>query len=318
MDPSDLRLNAAQAAAEPCAGCAAGCCNFLPLRDFKMLRFSDLDYARYLLNFDRMELALLPDGTWWAYYRVPCRQFDVDALRCRVHGTEAQPEVCQRHSPYDCFYRRTFHSLAGGGALRMDRGRLEFYAAHLLFDGQRDVVAAPLFEALRGALPALEPVPQAPPVPPRALTAAPTRSTWADFDAPCKDCPAWCCTRLNFPRPAPNSVGSLDHLLFSLGYPGVEVGVTGAGEWSLVVRTTCRHHTEAGCGIFGAPERPSVCTLYDATRCGYRARFRDPPGEAIVHFEFEQFGAVADLFSFDDDGQVTAAPAFEVWKDSVS
>jgi hypothetical protein len=82
------------ALASPCMSCdTAPCCTHLPLNTFKVTNLIELDHARYLLNFDRIELGISSSGSWSAYYAYPCRFLDRETFCCTVHDTETQPRI---------------------------------------------------------------------------------------------------------------------------------------------------------------------------------------------------------------------------------
>ena len=245
-----------------------------------------------------------------------------------MHGTPLQPHVCRRYSPYSCFYRRLFDSPETVDMLRIDRARLEIFAEMLVFDGHREVVSAPSVAALREAIGPMAESDggDAPGAPLLAEWEAAVRSyrplrplpqrRFADFDAPCTGCQAWCCTRLTFPHATPANVANIDHLRFCLGFPGVEVGLDERGAWAVVVRTRCRHlltdpETGAGrCGVFGQPQRPAACRLYDGSLCGYRAQFGAPRPARYLRLTRETFDVAAQMFVLDDNGYVLRRPGY--------
>lgn len=324
-DFSIQRLNFQQALSSPCVGCSASCCTYLPLHDFTITRMQELDYAFYLINFDRIELAWLQGNSWRAHYRAPCTKLDLETYRCTVHGTTEQPNVCKRYDPYNCFYKRIFEGEASNRFVRMDRGRLEAWANMVVFNGHRDIVGYPEMEAAVPHLPPFQPYTD-PPIPGsevldtweravREQTGLPmgTATKFRDFDHPCTGCKAWCCTRLSFPHGTPATVANLDHLKFCLGFPGVEVGVHQNGEWTVVVRTQCRNlvRDERGagrCGVYGQPTRPQACSLYDASMCGYKQQYGRPRPNQFLRVRQASFEVVADLFHFDQDGYVLHRP----------
>src|SRR5262245_48062408 len=76
----------------PCATCSTvPCCTFMPLDTFRVSNIEELDYARYLLNFNHIELGVASNGEWAAYYKHPCRFLDRDNFGCRIHGKPEQP-----------------------------------------------------------------------------------------------------------------------------------------------------------------------------------------------------------------------------------
>ncbi len=317
-----------EARRSPCRSCAAPCCTVLPLYDFAVRSLPDLDYALYLLNFDRIELALMEDGQWRAHYRAPCRNLDLETRGCRVHSTPDQPAVCQKYDAQACFYRPIFSESGYGRMVRMDRGRVEAWASGCRFNDLRELVAAPPHDGLLDWLPPMAPVPDSatpPELPPDPVMAAwralargeatpepAAARSWAELRQPCDGCAAWCCAHLSFPHGTPQNASQVDHLRFALGFPGVEVGVDAAGNWTLEVRTRCRHlvDTVSGgrCGVFGQEERPGVCRRYDAMSCAYRGRLSRPRPAGAARVTADAFDSVAAGFAFDAGGAVIRRP----------
>jgi hypothetical protein len=302
-----------QARLSPCAGCAAPCCTVLPVYDFDVRGLPDIDYALYLCNFERIELAINEVGGWRVHYRAPCRQLDPVERRCTVHGSPDQPRVCQKYDAHACFYTSIFSAAGSPRMVRMDRGRVLAWAAACAFGEDRALVAAPDPTGLLGWLPPLAPV-QPGPIPDDGphRTSHPRR--WSELRAPCDACPAWCCQRLSFPHSRPENASQVDHLRFVLGFPGVEIQVDAHDAWSLVIRARCGHLLdEAGagrCGIFGHPERPGVCQRFDALSCAYQERFSQARPPSVARFGFEAFPAVAETFVFGDGGHIVERPGF--------
>ena len=126
-----------QARLSPCAGCAAPCCTVLPVYDFDVRGLPDIDYALYLCNFERIELAINEVGGWRVHYRAPCRQLDPVERRCTVHGSPDQPRVCQKYDAHACFYTSIFSAAGSPRMVRMDRGRVLAWAAACAFGEDR-------------------------------------------------------------------------------------------------------------------------------------------------------------------------------------
>ncbi|MFT4978790.1 MAG: hypothetical protein ACI8S6_004700, partial [Myxococcota bacterium] len=109
---------------------------------------------------------------------------------------------------------------------------------------------------------------------------------------------------------------NLDHIRFCLGFPGVEVGVNENEEWTILLRTRCKNLVQdasgAGrCGIFGEPERPQVCSVYDASLCGYKYQFGQPRPDRFLRLRSSEFEVVSALFQLDDNGYVIRRPGYE-------
>jgi Fe-S-cluster containining protein len=322
-------LDFAAALESPCATCqTAPCCTYLPLFRFRVDTLMQLDHARYLLNFDRIELGLSASGDWSVYYRYPCRQLDRTTFQCTVHDTEAQPDICKNFNPHSCWYKRSLRAPVTEAFLRIDRPRLEFILERVTLDEERNVVSVPDWESMSAAFREMPADAQRTPdeqighdpvlarwreqiISPGLLVrrqpAAPPPVSYHELDEPCVDCGASCCSTLVFPHGYPTTRGNLDYLRFVLGFPGIEVGVHDAG-WSIVVKTQCRFLVGNRCGVFGKPERPLLCRYYDAHSCAYKVHFEQPRPQGYVRVRHEDFEAMARLFQFDATGAVVALP----------
>jgi Fe-S-cluster containining protein len=317
-----------QAVASPCASCEViACCTHVKLHDFDVSSLLHLDYARYLLNFERIVLGITPDGQWHAYYRYPCRHLDRAASKCTVHDTPTQPNICQNFSPYGCWYRTAFAEAAGPALIQIDRPRLDWIVAHAQFADDRTLTAMPAIDDVRAAFVAM-PVIEDPDPGPAAIEADPVYASWKQsavtgvappappprtflqLAEPCTGCAAHCCTALIFPQGAPAAHSQLDFYRYALGFPGIELGYGETG-WTFIVRTQCRHLTGGRCGVYGTDARPLQCRYYDAHKCGYKSQFGAARPEAFVRIRYAEFDAFAAGFTFDDNGMTTATPTVE-------
>lgn len=319
-------LNWQEARIPPCQGCSADCCTVLPLRDFSIQSLSEVDWALYMLNFEGIEVSVLGEA-WQVSIHLPCRNLD-ENRRCRVHQSAAQPEVCKRFSPYTCSYRRIYQQNDVRASLRINRERMLHYAGMLRFNENREIIEKPDFEQLCEEL---SQIPLPPPTPAwddepwdgrdlweqtlrqGRVFPARTPQNWQEARQPCNDCAAWCCTRLFIPFATPANRQNIDYIYFLLGFPGLEVGLNTDGSWTVVVRSRCRHLQRspegAGrCGLMGHPDRPHVCTYYDASGCAYREHFARPQPRTMVRVRYEDFPVMAQLFQFDPEGYITTAP----------
>ncbi len=302
---ADRPLAYRDALVPPCATCqTTPCCRYLPLTTFAMATISDVDYARYLLNFDNIELGVTIEGAWSVYYRQACRFLDPDTPGCLLHGTPDKPHVCVQYNPFSCFYRPAFSPGGAEGYLRVDRRRMDVIVESLAFDADRRVVAAPTVESLAEAFAEL-PI-DAAIVPQRRDE--PTAEQPGELADPCVSCPAYCCTTVLFPITPPVSVSSLDYLRFALGFPGTEIVVLGT-DWQLGVSARCRHLEGGRCGVFGTPERPLRCEYHDAWACGHRAAFAGPGAASSARIRLEDFPVLAGACSFHPDGTAAVVPA---------
>ncbi len=331
LAPSQV-LTLESARQSPCATCATSpCCTHLPLTTFQVTNLLELDHAAYLLNFDRIELGLSATGEWSAYYTYPCRFLDRESAGCTIHGTAAQPQICVHYNPYNCWYKRAFNSRDSEEFVRVDRARLQLLVDDIVFDDDRRIVSVPAWEDIVARMAAHEdqpgPVREDPDLADPMIDAwlgAPEAHAEEQVEArgfesladPCSGCAAYCCTTLLFPQPLPTHVSNVDYLRFCLGFPGVEL-VVAEGTWSLAVKTRCRHLVDGRCSVFGEPERPLICTYYDATRCDYRAQFGVPRPRQSMRVRLEQYPALLAQMMFDDSGALLALPPFDLLRAGV-
>lgn len=323
------RMSLAEARQSPCMSCAtAPCCTHVPLHTFHVRTLRDLDHAIYLLNFERIVLGLAPSGEWSVYYRYPCRfldRRDPQNYLCTIHATPLQPQICVHYSPYSCWYKRALTPSVHGEFLTIDRRRMELILERVAFDEDRTIVGTPDWEAMIELLAAVplaadfDAPPAADPVFDRWLedvalgtTAAPARPRgYRDFVEPCTGCEAYCCKTLVFPHGRPATRRNLDYLQFVLGFPGLEVGVSD-GEWQIIVKTRCRHLTaDNRCGVYGQPERPSLCRYFDASNCSYVVQFGRSRPRGFMRVRLEQFLWMTDAMRFDEDGTLVEVPPVE-------
>ena len=324
------RLGYREAKASPCLTCPTSpCCSYLPLHKFRITSLFELDHAVYLLGFDRIELGLASSGEWSAHYRHPCRFLSREDRGCTVHGTDAQPHICRRYNPYQCWYRRALADGSDDEFLRIDRRRMDVILERIVFGQDRQILEVPAWDTLTeafselpieddGVMLAAATSEESPlPTPAGAATESPTTAApaFAFGDAalrePCTGCSAPCCGTLVFPQGVPTIASNLDYFRFSLGFPGVELGISD-NSWTLVVRTNCRHLQDHRCAIYGTTERPLICSYYDEWTCTYRWQYGQshPPG--FVRVGLEAFDALVSTIQFDASGAVLGLPPVEV------
>jgi hypothetical protein len=195
-----------------------------------------------------------------------------------------------------------------------------------VFDDQRNIVETPDWPQLvelAQAL-ALDPAFDAEPAPDpifaqwlhdSAMSAVPVRTPrrrgYHDFADPCAGCAAHCCKTLMFPLARPVARRNLDYMQFLLGFPGIEIGVTDDA-WMLVVHARCRHLTaDNRCGVFGRPERPSLCRYFDASSCSYVVQLGEPRPPGFLRIRLDQFFWMIDAIGFDASGTIVDLPPME-------
>jgi hypothetical protein len=324
-----------QAIQSPCADCFAYCCRYLALPEFRIDDFDGLDWAVFLVNFDRIRLSVSSTGRWMPYYREVCRHLDRERSLCKVHGTADQPNACVQYNPFSCHYRVLFSEDVDVDQLWVDHGRMQALLEGTEVDERRRRVVIPPFEELARTFETLplETVP-GPEVAPagngagsagmtiataRAVRTAGPGEAGGGFEgegplrfgtpalaSPCDSCHAYCCTRVEFPLDPPSNTRLVDYLRYALGFPGVEVVLNGE-EWALSIESTCRNLVGSRCGIYGRDERPVRCQFYDAWSCTFRHTYGSGRGGGL-RLGFDDLPALMSCFSFDPTGDVLAVP----------
>lgn len=332
-DPAASRLTFNQASESPCASCpTTPCCAYLPLGRINLETLAEVDHARFLLNFDRIELGLFRTGRWELFYRAPCRFLDSDRGACLIHDRPEQPRICRHYNPYRCWYKSVLTGAVADGFLRVDRRRLEALLPLLVFDGQGRLVDVPDWAALRnvwdplplpawpieGDFPGEDPVDRT--WREGALRGGDDRTTasttYAELADPCAGCEAWCCRALLIPHGIPATASNLDFLRFMIGFPGVSMGVTDEG-WQIIIRAICRHLAGGRCAVFGQPERPLECRYLDAWGCVPRTRLGRPRPPGYLRLNLEHFDTLAAMTAFDADGRITALPGANALRERI-
>jgi hypothetical protein len=212
--------------------------------------------------------------------------------------------------------------------IRIDRPRLEYIFAHLAFDDDRNLIKIPDWQTLldgiaeiplKSAAPLREP-PLHDPVmelwqqqvvkPGQSEPETQQRYDIYELQNPCTGCQAYCCQSLIFPQHKPLNYSNLDYLRFSLGFPGVELGIADEG-WSLVLKVTCRHLSDHRCAVYGQPDRPLLCKYYDEWKCTYKERLGRPRPAGFFRVKLEHFHWLLECFQFDAAGTIVSFPSTE-------
>jgi Fe-S-cluster containining protein len=277
------------------------------------------------LNFPRIELGINATGGWGVYYRYPCRFLDRESSRCTLYHSELRPSICVHYNPYSCWYKQAVVPTVHESFLRLDTCRMSALLDHIAFDESMNIVRSPDWPVM---LSMLEKLPLATDHDERfdedavfdrwlyeaayGSTSAPAenRFSYTSLSNPCNGCSAACCKYLVFPHAVPTTRVAVDYLQFVLGFPGLEIGVSDES-WFVIVKTTCRHLTENRCSIYGKPERPQICTFYDAHGCQYVAQFGVPRPQGFMRINLEQFFWFVEPIQFDEFGNVTYMPKTE-------
>ncbi|MCC6620356.1 MAG: hypothetical protein IT385_03830 [Deltaproteobacteria bacterium] len=152
---------------DPCSGCEAACCTHLAFPAGKPSTAMGLDFFRYVLGFEDLEIGVADDQCWF-FVRTTCRAFDRASRLCTLFGKPERPGVCTSLDGRRCGFRDWFLSPAPRSVVRVRYEQFDTFASLFRFDEGRRVTSWPTLDELRGALGA--PLPT-------ALTAAPPAPT---------------------------------------------------------------------------------------------------------------------------------------------
>lgn len=321
-----LKQDFVQALVSPCLSCSSSpCCTHLPLNTFQVRNLMELDHAIYLLNFDNIEIGITADGTWSTYYTYPCRFLDRNTFHCTIHDHPTQPNICANYNPYSCWYKKSFTKSLTPDFIRLDRHRLHHILPLLEFDEQGNLTRIPSWDTLTQEISSL------PLEPNKAFEEYADESALAqDWEAgveqknqtepsaqkhfsaselsnPCMTCKAYCCKTLIFPQHIPTTFANLDFFKFSLGFPGVELGVSDTG-WSIVLKTTCRYLEDDKCSVYGKTERPLMCQYYDEWKCTYKVHFGQRHPNDFLRIKLKHFDQMMEAVGFDEHGHISYLP----------
>lgn len=134
----------------PCLDCSAPCCRLLLIPHPTPTNFMDMDYLRYMVSFEGVEMILTSDGHWQVLVDRTCRLLDPRANRCTVHGTSRKPKTCVFFNPHRCWYRRNFDKMTDPPDLiRISMPVLEAILPLIRFDAEGNITEIPAWELIR-------------------------------------------------------------------------------------------------------------------------------------------------------------------------
>ena len=304
----------AAAMRSPCECCPTSpCCSYLPLTTFRVASLSELDYAGYLLNFERIELGLSSSGDWSVFYRYPCRFLNLNNFACTIHDRPEQPHICRNYNPYRCWYKATLTKSATPEYVRLDRTRFGYLRTGISFNAAGQIVESPDWQALLDGVANMLGDAEAVSDPEAVEPCTPVNGTDATFkfgqlQNPCDGCAAYCCRVLQFPVVRPADTTALDYLVFCAGFPGIQIAISDA-HWMLLVETRCRHLDHNRCGVFGLSDRPLVCRYFDEWRCSYKGLYERAESAGWMRVGLEEYRRVLELVEFDAGGTILRIPA---------
>jgi hypothetical protein len=322
----DNKLSYYEAVKSPCEACSSSpCCYLFQLDLVTVNNLMDLDTINYYLNFDNIDICLSPGGEWTVYYNYPCRFYVKEKSICTLHATPQKPGICVHYNPYYCFYKKSKSTGPDRqqGVIWINRERMDAVMARVSFDEDRYLIDLPekehLYRELSG-IPYSGPNPAAAPTEDKAAaewkhsvisgTGLPEETvvkSHLDFRSPCGDCDSYCCKNLMFPTQIPATYSSLDYIIYALGFPGIELGISN-DQWYINVKTTCAYLDGAQCSLYGKRERPLVCKFANPNHCFHRACFSLPKPNGFMRIGFEEFNWLLENFKFDNFGNILEYP----------
>jgi Fe-S-cluster containining protein len=134
------------------------------------------------------------------------------------------------------------------------------------------------------------------------------------MQSPCATCDtAPCCSHLPLPGFPVETLMQFDHARWLLGFEGIELGVSGSGEWSVFYREHCRFLdvTNYSCTIHGTSQQPSICQHYNPYTCWYRKALIPTVSADFLRIDRKRFEMLVPLVRFDDDRNVVAVPTWD-------
>jgi hypothetical protein len=134
----------------PCIGCSAPCCRILLVPHPTPATLMDLDYIRYMLGFQGVQMILTREGQWRILVEQQCSLLDGATCRCTAHGTSRKPKTCVYFNPYHCWYKRNFHGTnEPPDLIRINAQSLEVLLQHVRFDEDCKISDTPPWEFVR-------------------------------------------------------------------------------------------------------------------------------------------------------------------------
>jgi hypothetical protein len=135
--------------ADPCSGCAAYCCEHLQFFMDPPTTTASVDYLRFALGFQGVELGVGDDG-WSLVVRTTCRH--LEGGRCSLYGKDERPLRCRYFDAAHCPYPSMLGTPQPEGFVRFDLSLWEGFEAALQFDGFGNLLALPSAGEVRASV----------------------------------------------------------------------------------------------------------------------------------------------------------------------
>ena len=147
--PRPQTLHSLEAITDPCTSCAAHCCTTLQFPVDVPSSASGVDYLRFALGFNGVELGVADDG-WSLIVTTSCRH--LDGNRCGLFGQPDRPLRCQYFDAAQCPYPTLLGSPRPAGFTRVDLDRFPALVDCLSFDGAGNLVGPPTADEVRDSV----------------------------------------------------------------------------------------------------------------------------------------------------------------------
>jgi len=137
----------------------------------------------------------------------------------------------------------------------------------------------------------------------------------AGSSSPCLDCPASpCCNYLPLRLFQADSRNSLEKLAGLLDFDGIELRLSPFGYWRIFYKQACRFldAADAGCTLYGKPERPQACKNYSAWKCWYKHAFAARTTPENMTIDRRRLDFIMARAEYDKAGKITVFPDWEM------
>ena len=299
------------------------CCWIVILQELNPQVWMDLDYIRYLLGFEGIEVTFNSSGKWSVVLRSPCSFLHRENHNCKIHKSDRRARVCISYNPHNCWYKRTFLGEGDGTIIRFNRVGMDAFLREVKVDEHGKIREFPGFQdmmtivegakqtaaeasAAGSAAPSMESEE------PRPWVASGRKGggTFYSMPNPCDGCAAPCCRHVVYPFQEPLTWSRFDYIRYILQFPVISMALTPAG-WQLILERDCTFLDTAvnRCTLYGFPDRPRFCSFTNEYDCTKRKTFNRPPDSSFIRFNHGTFSQLMEMVEFNDDSELTRFPS---------
>jgi Fe-S-cluster containining protein len=137
---------------------------------------------------------------------------------------------------------------------------------------------------------------------------------------PCDSCSAPCCTYLPLHAFNVMHMRELDHALYLLNFPRIELGINATGGWGVYYRYPCRflNRETALCTIYGSGQRPSICAHYNPYSCWYKQVLGTNGDGSFLRIDNRRMEAVVQHLTFDENLNIVGNPDWSMMREMLA